>query len=606
MNVAELFRGKGPVDENIYPHLKGGLRSPFGALVKARRNASELTTSRILIKGLIWLLSGRVRAAYFADDKLYVEIQGSSDSYVTCALYRNEADVRIAFVPHGSVNYYLAVLLIAEAIRAEDSGDFMGHLDALVKEARTSRLSGSEGERREMVVTADELYYYAAYGSADPIPDTNRLDSLAILPLDTLKDATGARTYVNLGPYMPPALRAPGTTVSVPPDMPTPVALPKPSAAPSPISAPTLPSVLNAFHGPQARQMYESLRMGDRVLALGKPGTGKTTAVSLVAEALDADIIPIQGHRGLYGSSLIGSIKPVIKPNQSYQALLMALQATVESFKEYPGTKGIGHGLEAALTALSATFPSLPLSDRELVPGPLVRALRSGRDKTRRAALIFFDEFTRVPQEEREPLLHLCNEHSKEEMARMGVDTRDWPGPFYALTVEETGEIEWAPKERVFLVCGGNNSLDDAVEPIEEAQSRRFGSTLYFRYPSVSEEVALVLEKVTQECVSSVPPYSVPLSLSRKRAQALVEFADHTRKQTTVGALNPASLIAWAIKVARKAHGSGGVISAEQAWELGLQTWSRLVVREDADGYPNVTNEGALKVRFTDLWKRAA
>src|SRR5258706_15652001 len=98
-----LFFGKGAVDETLYPYLHGGLRNPFAGL-KALRNPSEMTTSRILLKGLVWLRMAKVRTAYVSAGHLYAEVQGSSGGYVTCAFATPDlgSEKRIVYVPNAS------------------------------------------------------------------------------------------------------------------------------------------------------------------------------------------------------------------------------------------------------------------------------------------------------------------------------------------------------------------------------------------------------------------------------------------------------------------------------------------------------------------------
>src|SRR5579859_1347005 len=105
-----FFQGRGVVDETVYPYLSGGLLNPFEGL-KARRNERELRTSRIFLKGLVWLLAGRVRWAYLADGKLFAEVQGSSGAYAPVALSDEQTSGDTAakltlYVPNTSVNYY--------------------------------------------------------------------------------------------------------------------------------------------------------------------------------------------------------------------------------------------------------------------------------------------------------------------------------------------------------------------------------------------------------------------------------------------------------------------------------------------------------------------
>ena len=45
---------------------------------------------------------------------------------------------------------------------------------------------------------------------------------------------------------------------------------------------------------------------------------------------------------------------------------------------------------------------------------------------------------------------------------------------------------------------------------------------------------------------------------------------------------------------------------SDKVWEQGLLTWSRMVVGEKTDGYPDVTTQQALLVKFHEIWQRVA
>jgi hypothetical protein len=209
MFMTLLFAGRGPVDETVYPFLVGGLTNPYPG-VRARRNRTDLRTSRILLKALVWLLAGRVRRAYLADGRLYAEVKGSSGEYTTVALSNAElsgtADARPTFsVPNASVNYYGAILLALDAAR-QGAPDFLAALRPLVALAREDGLSGSEREKAALVLAADELYFAAAYGpTAEADPDRRRLTDPLLLDCVDLPPAVGVPTDLDLSLFDPAA-----------------------------------------------------------------------------------------------------------------------------------------------------------------------------------------------------------------------------------------------------------------------------------------------------------------------------------------------------------------------------------------------------------------
>ncbi len=571
---SELFRGKGPIDEKVYPHLSGCQKFPA---IKAKRSSSDnATTSRILLKGLLWLLTGRVADAYVSDNRIYADVQNSTGGYTTVGL--SMTDPLVAYVPHADgANYYAAVLFALEAVWKDQyvgfpgAPDFMAALKPVVERLGRDGITASVDEKKELVLLGDELYHWAAYGpNTVPDPEHSRLSTISLIKADELpRPLSGGITWIDLSIFSPAT-----KPLFTPPPVP-----------PAPAAAAPLPrldlAVLGAFKGKQAKDLHTALSYGERVLCLGPSGTGKTTAARLVARALGRSLIMIEGFQGLLGDSLVGNIKPVVKPDPAYDANMTLLAGLAADLSAHPVYGPLAASLKAAVEGTLKMHPTLPLSDRELVPGPLVQALRQARDRSQPAVLLFFDEITRVNPFELSPLLHFLNDYSKDDLAALGVNTGAEPGPFYKLNVDSTGDVEWAPCDRLAIIAAGNNSAADNVNGLEEALSSRFSTTLYFTYQSVEDETLLLRGRVP--------------GLDERTACLMAEFAAHCRKNaaTLRGPLNPRSLLLWAEKAGRE---SG--VNDDRLWELGLMTWGRLVAGEDPDGFLSKTRVASLKVQY--------
>jgi len=432
-NTTLLFRNRSPLKEANW--LRGSLEHAHCA---KRNTSGRASLSAILARALLAALEGNVtqieRWQDGATGLVRVIAQSKSTGKLTPALLRlgGAGQPAAASIPHGKqgqvITYYLGLLYLGLALTTPGADDLLQAYAALL--ARRERGFNLEECRPQLLLLADELYFWVKYGAHSADAAHEQFDDVHIESVEEIPSAP-ASIQVTVDAQALTDLQALQKAHS---DIAGGVTAP-PETEATPEIAPD-----GGFVGPQAAQLRDAVEAGENVLLAGPTGTGKTLAFyDLVAHNPYHEVVTVEGAEGLLDLDFMGAIVP--------------------------------DGQE-----------------RRWVDGPVTRAMRLAQDLP---TLLFVDEITRVPTHQLNFLIGLLNPRPGELVRRAGVAV-EGNGPFHLATIPVTQEIVWCPVANLRILAAGNFGKDYAVHDLDRALRRRFTTVVEFAYLPTAQEVRLV------------------------------------------------------------------------------------------------------------------